>query len=138
MNTQPPRLYGRDCVQYKLEHYLTLLEKKLRAVWNAQAVRAVGLSAEFWGFAEKLGSDYEDVKLLKLPAEYGIPVDLSAMETADSVGPYAYEAVRTKLKLGHCDSKPDKPITDPVQIKQDDISAYDYMLAGGKSAWTQR
>ncbi|WP_461368753.1 hypothetical protein [Candidatus Darwinibacter acetoxidans] len=121
-------------MQYKLEHYLPLLEKKPRAVWNAQAVRAVGLPAAFWGFAKKLGSDYEVVKLLRLMAEYGIPVVLSAMEAAASVGPYAYEAVRTKLELGQCDSKPDKPITDPVQIKQVDLSAYDSILAGGESA----
>ena len=113
---------------------LRAVQKKPRAVWNAQAVRAVGLPAAFWGFAKKLGSDYEVVKLLRLMAEYGIPVVLSAMEAAASVGPYAYEAVRTKLELGQCDSKPDKPITDPLQIKQVDLSAYDSMLAGGKSA----
>jgi hypothetical protein len=67
-------------------------------------------------------------------AEYGIPTGLSAMEAAASLGSYAYEAVRTKLELGQYDSKPDKPITDPVQIKQIDLSDYDSMLAGGESA----
>ncbi len=129
-----PRLYERDCVQYKLDHYLPLLEKKPRAVWNAQPVRAAGLPAAFWDFAKKLGSDYGVVKLLKLTAEYGIPAVLSAMEAAASVGSYAYEAVRTRLELGQYDSKPDKPITDPVQIKQVDLSAYDSILAGGESA----
>jgi len=52
------------------------------------------------------------------------------MEAAASVGSYAYEAVRTRLELGQYDSKPDKPITDPVQIKQVDLSAYDSILAG--------
>ena len=72
--------------------------------------------------------------MLRLMAEYGIPVGLSAMEAAASVGPYAYEAGRTILELGQCDCKPDKPITVPLQIKQADLSAYDSILAGGKSA----
>ena len=114
-------------MQFQLERYLPLLEKEPRAVWNAQAVRAVGLPAAIWGFAKKLGSDYEVVKLLRLMAEYGIPVDLSAMEDAASVGHYAYAAVRSKLELGQYDSKPDKPITDPLQIKQVDLSANDSM-----------
>jgi len=129
-----PRLYERNGVQYKLEHYLPLLEKKPRAVWNAQPVKAIGLPSAFWDFAKKLGSDYEVVKLLKLLAEYGLPALLVGMEAAASVGSYAYEAVRTKLEQGQYSTKVDKPILNPVQIKQVDLSAYDSMLAGGEPA----
>jgi hypothetical protein len=129
-----PRLYERNGVQYKLEHYLPLLEKKPRAVWNAQPVKSIGLPSAFWDFAKKLGSDYEVVKLLKLLAEYGLPALLVGMEAAASVGSYAYEAVRTKLEQGQYSTKVDKPILNPVQIKQVDLSAYDSMLAGGEPA----
>ena len=76
-------------MQYKLEHYLPLLEKKPRAVWNAQQVKAIGLPSAFWDFAKELGSDLEVVKLLKLLAEYGLPPLLVGMEAAASVGSYA-------------------------------------------------
>ena len=44
------------------------------------------------------------------------------------------DSIKIPSDDGQYDSKPDKPITDPVQIKQVDLSAYDSMLAGGKSA----
>ena len=66
----PPLRAGRR--QVYLEHYLPLLEKKPRAVWNAQPVKAINLPAAFWDFAHKLGSDYEVVKLLKLLSRYAL------------------------------------------------------------------
>lgn len=128
------RIFSKSIRGLNSEHYLLLLEKKPRAVWNAQPVKAIGLRSAFWDFAKKLGSDYEVVKLLKLLAEYGLPALLVGMEAAASVGSYAYEAVRTKLEQGQYSTKVDKPILNPVQIKQVDLSAYDSMLAGGEPA----
>ena len=107
-----PRLYERNGVQYKLEHYLPLLEKKPRAAWNAQPVKAVGLPSAFWDFAKKLGSDYEVVKLPKLLADHGMPALLAGIEAAASVGSYAYEGVRTKLEQGHYATMP-----SPIRFK---------------------
>jgi transposase len=127
-----PRLYGREGVQYKLEHYLPLLEKKPRAVWNAQPVRAINLPDAFWDFARRLPSDYEVVKLLKLLPEYGISACLEGIEAAASVGAYAYEAVRSKLEQRQHPSPPAQLLTNPIQIKQVDLSTYDAMLEGGE------
>ena len=60
------RIFSKSIRGLNSEHYLLLLEKKPRAVWNAQPVKAIGLRSAFWDFAKKLGSDYEVVKLLKL------------------------------------------------------------------------
>ena len=68
--------------------------------------------------------------MLKLLAEYGLPALLEGMEAAASVGSYAYEAVRTKLEQGEYSNKVDKPILNPGQIKQVDLSAYDSMFSG--------
>ena len=125
------RIYGRDDVRYELEHYLPLLEKKPRAVWNAQPVKAINLPTAFWDFAHKLGSDYEVVKLLKLASQYGIPTLLKGIEEATSCSSYCYERVRTRLQ----DKPPkDTPINlaDPIEIKQVDLSVYDGMVLGGE------
>ena len=129
-----PRLYGREGVTYKLEHYLPLLERKPRAVWNAQPVKAINLPAAFWDFAHKLGSDYEVVKLLKLLSRYSIPALLESIQEATSYGSYCYESVRTKLEEKQYKDTPVNPVTNPVEIKQVDLSAYDVMVTGGESA----
>ena len=129
-----PRRYERNGEQYERAHYLPLLEKQTRAVWNAQPVKAIGLPTAFWAFAKKLGSAYEDVKLLKHLAEYGLPALLVGMEDDASVGSYAYEAVRTNLEQGQYSNKVDKPILNTDQITQEDLSEYDIKLAGGAPA----
>jgi transposase len=126
-----PRLYEREGVRYTLEHYLPLLEKKPRAVWNAQPVKAINLPAAFWDFAHKLGSDYEVVKLLKLLSRYGTGALLECIKEASSLGSYCYEVVRTKLEEKQYADAPEKLITNAVEIKQVDLSAYDVMIAGG-------
>jgi transposase len=128
------RLYEHGKVQYKLEHYLPLLEKKPRSVWNAQPVRAVKLPAAFWDFAKKLGSDYEVVKVLKLLSQYGIQPVLESIREASNAGAYSFEALRVRLELNQCSYTPVRPIANPVEIQQVDLSVYDLILAGGEPA----
>ncbi len=125
------RLYGRDGTQYKLEHYLPLLEKKPRAVWNAQPVKAINLPRAFWDFARKLGSDYEVVKLLKLISHNSVSALLESIQEATDHGSYCYETVRTKLEEKQYTGAPGNPIKNEVEIKQVDLSVYDIMAAGG-------
>ena len=74
--------------------------RKPRAVWSAQPVKTIGLPSAVWDFATKVCNNYEDIKLLKFLAQHGLPALVVGMETAASVGSYAYEAVRTKLDQG--------------------------------------
>lgn len=129
-----PRLYERDAFHYELEHYLPLLEKKPRAVWNAQPVKAINLLPAFWDFAGKLGSDYEVVKLLKLSSQYGIPALLKSIQEATSCGSFCYESVRAKLEDKPSKETPMNLVVNPVEIKQVDLSVYDVMVTGGEPA----
>jgi exopolyphosphatase/guanosine-5'-triphosphate,3'-diphosphate pyrophosphatase len=81
----------------------------------------------------------EEAELAYLAVLSGIGAPVGRLVVCDVGGGstefiFGGEAVRTRLELGQYDSKPDKPITDPVQIKQVDLSAYDSILAGGESA----
>ncbi len=129
-----PRLYDRNAVHYELEHYLPLLERKPRAVWNAQPVKAINLPPVFWNFANKLGSDYEVVKLLKLSSQCGIPTLLKSIQKSAGCGSFCYEGVRTKLENKLTLEMPPNLVTNPVEIKQVDLSVYGLMLTGGGPA----
>lgn len=128
------RIYERDLVHYELEHYLPLLEKKPRSVWNAQPVKATNLPTAFWDFASKLGNDYEIVKLLKLSSQHGIQALLMSIKEAASSGSFCYESVRTNLEDKPCKKTPVNLVVNPVEIKQVDLSAYDVMVKGGEPA----
>ena len=128
-----PRSYGDNTVSYQLEHYLSLLEKKPRAVWNAQPVRHAKLPEDFWDFAKKLADDYEVVKLLQLASQYGISSTLQAMDRARDRGSFSYEGVLEYLAAPE-QAKPVEPPVNPIEIKQVDLRTYDTMLLGGESA----
>lgn len=66
-----PRCYFSNKTEYKLEHYIDLLERKTRSVFNAKPVKAnVTKSLLDWG--EQLpGGNKEMVKLLRLCVDYG-------------------------------------------------------------------
>ena len=130
---QHPRLYDQNAVSYQLEHYLPLLEKKPRSVWNAQPVRAANLPTVFWDFADKLTSDYEVVKLLKLASQHGIPMLLPAIQRALAYGSYSCEGVLKHLGTTEYKESVDLPI-DPIEIQQVDLSVYDAIATGGESA----
>ena len=129
-----PRLYERDRIHYELDHYLPLLERKPRAVWNAQPVKTANLPPAFWDFAGRLDNDYEVVKILRLSSQYGMPALLTAIKEAAGSGSFCYERVRTKLEDKPYKETPVNQVVDPVEIKQVDLSAYDVMLTGGEPA----
>ena len=66
-----PRCYLTNKTEYRLEHYLELLERKSRSVFNAKPVKANVTKALLdWG--EQLpGGNKEMVKLLRLCVDYG-------------------------------------------------------------------
>jgi transposase len=127
------RSYDENAVSYRLEHYLPLLEKKPRAVWNAQPVRHAKLPTEFWDFARKLPNDYEVVKLLRLMSQHGISAVLPAIQKSYDSGAYSYEGVLKHLETREGSQLTELPC-DPVEIQQVDLRAYDNMVWGGESA----
>lgn len=126
-----PRCYDENSVSYHLEHYLPLLKKKPRAVWNAQPVRQASLPSEFWDFSKKLASDYEVVKLLTLTAQNGLPAVLPAIRKANGCGSYSVEGVLRHLSVQQQQEPVELPV-NLVKIQQVDLSRYDTIVWGGE------
>lgn len=65
------RFYGKRDTYYKLEHYISLLERKPRAVSNARPVKET-VKKELLEWGKRLpGGNREMVKLLRLCVDYG-------------------------------------------------------------------
>ena len=65
------RIFGKNQTQYRLEHYLNLLEKKPRSVFQAKPVRQ-NTSQELLDWGKRLpGGNRDMVKLLRLCVEHG-------------------------------------------------------------------
>jgi len=65
------REYGSNQTRYKLEHYLDLLERKPRSIYNAKPVKE-NVSKAFLEWGRRLpGGNKEMVKLLRLCVDYG-------------------------------------------------------------------
>ena len=66
------RVYGRNRTQYRLEHYIDLIERKPRAVFQAKPVRAT-IDKELLDWGRLLpGGNHEMVKLLRLCVDHGV------------------------------------------------------------------
>lgn len=65
-----PRSYERGETKYRLDHYIDLIEKRPRSVFNAKPVRN-NLSAELLDVGKRLSDNREMVKLLRLYIEHG-------------------------------------------------------------------
>ncbi|KPU45769.1 hypothetical protein OXPF_10040 [Oxobacter pfennigii] len=65
------RQYGSGYTQYRLEHYIDLIERKPRSVHNARPVKET-LTEEILEWGRQLpGGNKEMVKLLRLCIDYG-------------------------------------------------------------------
>ena len=65
-----PRCYERGQTKYRLEHYIDLIEKRPRSVFNAKPVKS-NISAELLEIGRRLSGPREMVKLLRLYVDYG-------------------------------------------------------------------
>ncbi|MDA8441990.1 MAG: IS21 family transposase [Peptococcaceae bacterium] len=65
-----PRCYERGQTKYRLEHYIDLIEKRPRSVFNAKPVKN-NLSTQLLEIGRRLSGPREMVKLLRLCVDYG-------------------------------------------------------------------
>ena len=65
-----PRCYKRGQTKYQLEHYIDLIEKRPRSVFNAKPVKS-NISNELLEIGKRLSGPREMVKLLRLYVDYG-------------------------------------------------------------------
>ncbi len=74
------RIYGTGKTEYRLEHYLDLLERKPRSVFQAKPVKT-NVTKELLNWGRLLpGGNAEMVKLLRLCVDYGEERILSIKE----------------------------------------------------------
>ncbi len=101
------RLYGSGKTSYRLEHYIDLLERKPRSVFQAKPVRA-NVTKELIDWGHLLpGGNAEMVKLLRLCVDYGEEKILSikaqlpknVIPTVDMVRSFLHEAPESKCPI---------------------------------------
>jgi hypothetical protein len=93
------RSYGSGKTQYRLEHYLDLLERKPRSVFHAKPVKD-NITQELLEWGRQLpGGNKEMVKLLRLCVDYGedtilaLKHSLPLSQTRDSRKPNRFDKV---------------------------------------------
>ena len=122
-----PRCYGRKQTIYKLEHYIDLIEKRPRSVYNAKPVKNT-LSTELLEIGKRLSGPREMVKLLRLFVDHGEDKLMSAINNIKTPE-ISIEQILSYLT----------PITIPVKIKtkidikvaQPEFDKYNALMNGG-------
>ena len=118
------RCYFSGQTQYKLEHYIDLLERKPRSIFNAKPVKEnVTRALLDWG-RHLPGGNKEMVKLLRLCVDYGEDRILSIKKLIPSHVVPTVDMVRT-----HLNEPTDEVViyfsTNEVPVDSVDLTAYD-------------
>lgn len=117
------RSYGVGNTQYRLEHYIDLLERKSRSVFNAKPVRE-NVTKELLDWGKILpGGNKEMVKLLRLCLDYGEDKILSIknkipahiIPTVDMIRSYLNEPVETSVVY----------LNHDIEVLETDLTKYD-------------
>jgi transposase len=120
------RSYGSGHTQYRLEHYIDLLERKSRSVFNAKPVRN-NVTKELLDWGKVLpGGNKEMVKLLRLCLDYGEDRILSIKRSIPSRIVPTVDMVRTFL------SEPTETsliyLKNEIDVLETDLTKYDRKL----------
>lgn len=112
------RLYGSGKTAYRLEHYIDLLERKPRCVFQAKPVRET-VAEELIDWGKQLpGGNAEMVKLLRLCVDYGEEKVLEAKYSLPIGLVPTVDIIRSQLHI--------KPETNVVMISGDiDVNSSD-------------
>lgn len=115
------RDYRHDQTHYRLEHYIGLIEKRPRSVYNVASIKET-VSKELYGFLMKLDSPKEIVKALRLYLGTGDKLlkHLSYTDSYDTL--YACVIGKTVNNA---------PMETSVKIILLDLKRYDLLLKGG-------
>lgn len=118
-----PRYYGAGNTQYRLEHYIDLLERKSRSVFNAKPVKD-NVTKELMDWGSQLpGGNKEMVKLLRLCVDYGEERILAikrripgqVVPTVDMVRTYLNEPVESPVIY----------LNNEITVRNTDLTKYD-------------
>ncbi|MGI6357908.1 MAG: ATP-binding protein [Bacillota bacterium] len=136
---QHQRSYEQNHVEYRIEHYIPVLERKTRAVRDAAPVKR-DVDKRIRAFGERL-PDKDFVAVLKLAVDHGQAAVMSAIERAAGNEQYTYEAVRFQLlqdqnPTTHTPTIPVDPLLPTV--KAVDLSQYDTLCKGAAPTMDER
>lgn len=117
------RLYGSNKTSYRLEHYIDLLERKPRCVFQAKPVRAT-VAEELIDWGKQLpGGNAEMVKLLRLCVDYGEEKVLAARYALPVGIVPTVDVIRSQLHL-----QPESnliSINGDIDVKATDLTLFD-------------
>lgn len=117
------RLYGSGKTSYRLEHYIDLLERKPRSVFQAKPVRET-VAEELIDWGKQLpGGNAEMVKLLRLCVDYGEEHILAIKKEIPSGIVPTVDIIRAQLHM-HPESKVIH-INNDVEITDSDLIRFD-------------
>lgn len=122
-----PRCYDRGQTKYRLEHYLDLIEKRPRSVFNAKPVKD-SVSAGLLEFGRKLSGPREMVKLLRLYTDYGEDKLLKAIENLKG-SEITIEQIQAHLIPVSIPAK--IALNIDIKVSKPQFNKYDSLLTGG-------
>lgn len=112
------RVFGKGHTSYRLEHYIELISRRPRSVWNAKPVRNT-VPAQLLHFLEKLEDPKQVVNILR---SYLVSPE-RVMRIVAACGDYSQAMLElNSIPSGKCDRKQDIPVC------RTDLSQYDRLL----------
>lgn len=122
-----PRCYQRGETKYQLEHYLGLIEKRPRSVFNAKPVKST-VSLKLLEIGKRLAGPREMVKLLRLLVDYGEDKLISTIDNMNNPELSVEQIVAQLIPV-----QPPKnvyPLID-VNVSKPQFNKYDELMTGG-------
>ena len=121
-----PRSYGRGENNYKLEHYIDLIESRPRSVFNAKPVKS-NVSSELLEIGKRLSGPREMVKLLRLCVDYGEDKVIAAVKTL-AEHDISVDQLRGFLTpVAHFGKI---QMTNEIKVNTTELSQYDKLIKG--------
>lgn len=122
------RCYARGENQYKLEHYIDLIERRPRSVFNAKPVKS-NVSSELIEIGKRLSGPREMVKLLRLCVDYGEEKVIAAAGTVTIDHDLAIDRIRAFLTpVVHVSTI---QLSNEIKVNTTELSQYDKLIKGG-------
>ncbi len=121
------RYYERGKTQYRLAHYIDLIEKRPRSVFNARPVKD-NISEELLKLGRRLSGPREMVKLLRLLMDHGEEPIMAAIDSIKSPE-ISLEQIRAYLIPVHTPAAV-HPLFD-VKVEKPQMKRYDGLIRGG-------
>ncbi len=115
------RIYDRNKTEYRLEHYIDLIERRPRSVYNATPIKKT-LPAELLDYSMKLDNPKDVIKLLRLYMEHGNRL-IDLIEGTTEIAQIEGKLIKVMPKI----------VTriNEIKVTQTNLGKYDSLLKEG-------